>query len=134
MISSIRNLEARQGPVSNWAFMSRELTCYIRSGDGEWIQLDGCRLQVSIKRRLQRRVERGGEGDDLEDEGSESAVYTIRLNVDDEGYKKLESIFRAGQPNFIDPFLDREMKAAISEIEYDAATGEFKMVLIEDII
>ena len=114
--------------------MSRELTCYIRSGDGEWIQLDGCRLQVSIKRRLQRRVERGGEGDDLEDEGSESAVYTIRLNVDDEGYKKLESIFRAGQPNFIDPFLDREMKAAISEIEYDAATGEFKMVLIEDII
>jgi hypothetical protein len=114
--------------------MSRELTCYIRSGDGEWIQLDGCRLHVIIKRRLQRRVERGGEGDDLEDEGSESAVYTIRLNVDDEGYKKLESIFRAGQPHFIDPFLDREMKTAISEIEYDAATGEFKMVLIEDII
>ncbi len=96
------------------------------------MQLEECHVSVNIKRRLERTLLRGGEGDDVKDEGSESAVYTVRLIVDNRGYKVLEGLFRAGQPSFIDPFIDREMLVAIQEMTYDSETGEVELVLIED--
>ncbi|MDP6856303.1 MAG: hypothetical protein QGH13_02070 [Candidatus Thalassarchaeaceae archaeon] len=109
------------------------ISCFIRAKDGEWMQLEECHVSVNIKRRLERTLQRGGEGDDLKDEGSESAVYTVRLIVDNRGYKVLEGLFRAGQPSFIDPFIDREMLVAIQEMSYDSETGEVELVLIEDV-
>ena len=41
------------------------------------VRIDCDSVRVSIERRIQRTVIRGGEGDDLLDEGSESAVYDI---------------------------------------------------------
>ncbi|MEC7198955.1 MAG: hypothetical protein VXW37_06000, partial [Candidatus Thermoplasmatota archaeon] len=38
------------------------------------IEIDCESLKVSVERRIQRTVVRGGEGDDLLDEGAESAV------------------------------------------------------------
>ena len=96
------------------------------------MQLEDCHVSVHIKRRLERKLVRGGEGDDLRDEGSESAVYTVRLKVDTRGYKVLEALFRAGQPSFIDPFIDREMLVAIQEMSYNSENGEIEMILIED--
>ncbi|MBA45594.1 MAG: hypothetical protein CMB31_03290 [Euryarchaeota archaeon] len=108
------------------------ISCFIRAKDGEWMQLEECHVSVNIKRRLERKLVRGGEGDDVKDEGSESAVYTIRLKVDTRGYKVLEGLFRAGQPSFIDPFIDREMLVAIQEMTYDSESGEIELVLVED--
>ena len=96
------------------------------------MELADCHVSVNIKRRLERKLVRGGEGDDLKDEGSESAVYTVRLKVDTRGYKVLEGLFRAGQPSFIDPFIDREMLVAIQEMSYDSETGVVELILIED--
>ena len=53
---------------------------------------------MSVKRRLQRTVIRGQEGDDLLDEGSESGDYTITGNMSMSEYKEILKIFRAGQP------------------------------------
>ena len=65
---------------------------------------------MNVKRRLQRTVIRGNEGDDLLDEGAESAIYTITGNMDMEKYKQILRIFRTDQPYFHDPFEDRQMK------------------------
>ena len=86
------------------------------------MQLENCNVHVSIKRRIERTLVRGGEGDDLRDEGSESAVYTLSLKVDIAGYQLLEGLFRSGQPSFVDPFLDREMLVAVQELDYDSDT------------
>ena len=108
------------------------IACFIRAKDGEWMELADCHVSVNIKRRHERKLVRGGEGDDVKDEGSESAVYTVRLAVDTRGYKVLEGLFRAGQPSFIDPFIDREMLVAIQEMSYDSETGVVELILIED--
>ena len=96
------------------------------------MQLENCTVHVNIKRRIERTLVRGGEGDDLRDEGSESAVYTLKLKVDTAGYQVLEGLFRAGQPPFIDPFLDREMLVAVQELDYDSDTQIIRLVLVED--
>ena len=44
---------------------------------------------VSIERRIQRTVIRGGEGDDLLDEGAESAVYEATASADKGVYLSL---------------------------------------------
>lgn len=108
------------------------ISCFIRANEGEWMQLENCTVHVNIKRRIERTLVRGGEGDDLRDEGSESAVYTLALKVDTAGYQVLEGLFRAGQPAFIDPFLDREMLVAVQELDYDSDTQIIRLVLVED--
>ena len=47
--------------------------CFIASVGKDWHQIANCNVHMSVKRRLQRTVIRGQEGDDLLDEGSESA-------------------------------------------------------------
>ena len=90
-------------------------------------------ITIHIERRLQRTVIRGGEGDDLLDEGSESAVYDIVSCASVSEYKSLMELFRGGQPNIIDPFDGKEVKVAFKSVDYSASNGALKMVLIEDV-
>ena len=90
-------------------------------------------ITIKIERRIQRTVIRGGEGDDLLDEGSESAVYDVLSTASVSEYNELMSMFRSGQPNIIDPFHRREVKVAFKSVEYSASDGELKMQLLEDV-
>ena len=106
--------------------------CFITTMGEDWERIEDCNVHMNVKRRLQRTVIRGNEGDDLLDEGAESAVYTITGNMGMEQYKRILAIFRKDQPIFHDPFEDRQMKAVFSTIDYDSRTGEFKFILVED--
>ena len=106
--------------------------CFITTMGEDWERIEDCNVHMNVKRRLQRTVIRGNEGDDLLDEGAESAVYTITGKMDMEKYKRILAIFRTDQPIFHDPFEDRQMKAVFSTIDYDSRTGEFKFILVED--
>ena len=107
--------------------------CYLKSDDSEWHQILGCNVHMKVARRMQRTIIRGQEGDDLLDEGAESAVYTVSGNMAMEDYQEVLTIFRAGQPWFHDPFEDRQMKVIFSNIDYDSANGDYEFVLVEDI-
>ena len=50
-------------------------------------------ITIKIERRIQRTVIRGGEGDDLLDEGSESAVYDVLCTASVSEYNELMSMF-----------------------------------------
>ena len=67
------------------------------------------------------------------DEGAESAVYTVRgeMNLDD--YKKVLKMFRAGQPYIHDPFEERDVKTVFSKMSYDGTEGLYTFEFIEDI-
>lgn len=106
--------------------------CYIATMGQDWKKIEDCNVHMNVKRRLQRTVIRGNEGDDLMDEGAESAVYTITGKMNMVDYKEILGIFRAGQPFFHDPFEDRQMKAVFSSIDYDSKTGDFEFILVED--
>ena len=88
---------------------------------------------MSISRRITRTVTRGGEADDLDDEGAESAVYTVKGLITVDEYKKVMKMFRAGQPFIHDPFEERDVKTVFSSIQYDGSTEKFEFVLIEDL-
>ncbi len=90
-------------------------------------------ISIHIERRIQRTVIRGGEGDDLLDEGAESAVYDIEAEVSLSEYKALMDLFRGGQPTIKDPFDSAEVKVAFKSIEYRASDGLLKMQLMEDV-
>lgn len=100
----------------------------------DWMRIPNADIHVRMTRRLTRTVLRGGEGDDLHDEGSESSVYSVRgdLNMDD--YKKIVAIFRTGQPFIHDPFDERDVKVIFSVLEYDSQDGSFLFEFIEDVI
>ena len=51
--------------------------CFITTAGEDWVRVENCNVHMNVKRRLQRTVIRGNEGDDLLDEGAESAIYTI---------------------------------------------------------
>ena len=106
--------------------------CFITTMGEDWERIEDCNVHMNVKRRLQRTVIRGNEGDDLLDEGAESAVYTITGKMDMEKYKRILTIFRKDQPIFHDPFEDRQMKAVFSSIDYDSRSGEFEFILVED--
>ena len=107
--------------------------CYLKSGRSDWHQILGCNVHMRVARRMQRTIIRGQEGDDLLDEGAESAIYRINGKMGMPDYQAVLSIFRRGQPWFHDPFEDRQMKVIFSTIDYDSATGDYEFVLIEDI-
>ena len=88
-------------------------------------------ITIKIERRIQRTVIRGGEGDDLLDEGSESAVYDVLTTGAVSEYNELMAMFRGGQPNIMDPFDGREVKGAFKSVEYSASNGDLKMQLLE---
>lgn len=106
--------------------------CFIASVGKDWHKIANCNVHMTVKRRLQRTVIRGNEGDDLLDEGAESAEYTITGNMSLSDYKDILKIFRSGQPWFHDPFEERQMKALFLSMDYDSASGSFEFVLVED--
>lgn len=106
--------------------------CFIASVGKDWHRISNCNVHMNVKRRLQRTVIRGQEGDDLLDEGSESGEYTISGNMPMSEYKEILKIFRGGQPFFHDPFEERQMKVVFLSIDYDSATGAYEFILMED--
>ena len=106
--------------------------CFLRHADGVWIKIEECNVHMRVTRRMQRTIIRGGEGDDLDDEGAESAVYTITGTINMGKFKEVLNIFRGGQPSFHDPFEDRQMLVIFSNIDYHSTTGAFEFVLLED--
>ena len=108
-------------------------TCFIRPEGGEWLQLHECTIAVVINRRMTRTVTHGGEGDDLIDEGSESAEYTVTGEIDLDDSKKVLEIFRGGQPFFHEPYEEKEMKVVFSKLTFDGGSGQYSFHLIEDI-
>ena len=106
--------------------------CFLASVGKDWHKINNCNVHMSVKRRLQRTVIRGNEGDDLLDEGAESAIYTVTGNMSMSDYKEILAIFRGGQPWFHDPFEDKQMKVLFSSIDYDSATGAYEFILVED--
>ena len=72
-------------------------------------------------------------GDDLIDEGAESAVYTIKGTMDVNKYRLVMKLFRSGQPYIHDPYIEKEIKVVFSKLRYKGETGEFMFELIEDI-
>tara|TARA_B100000902_G_C26756545_1_gene643511 strand:- start:58 stop:417 length:360 start_codon:yes stop_codon:yes gene_type:complete len=106
--------------------------CFIASVGKDWHKISNCNVHLNVKRRLQRTVIRGQEGDDLMDEGAESAEYTISGDMGMVEFKQILEIFRSGQPWFHDPFEDRQMKALFLSIDYDSASGAYEFILMED--
>ena len=97
------------------------------------LTLPSVEIKIHIERRIHRTVIRGGEGDDLLDEGSESAVYDVISSASVSEYQSMMELFRGGQPHIIDPFDGKEVKVAFKSVEYSASNGALKMVLIEDV-
>jgi len=110
---------------------------FIRPATGtsssDWIRIEECDMSVKITRRITRTVVHGGEGDDLVDEGAESAIYKIRGEMDPDMYKKIIEMFRGGQPYIHDPFEERDVKVVFSALHYDGSNNEFEFELMEDI-
>ena len=106
--------------------------CFIANVGKDWIKISNCNVHMNIKRRMQRTVIRGNEGDDLLDEGAESAVYTITGIMPMNDYKEILKIFRGGQPWFHDPFEERHIKALFLKIDYNSSTSDFEFILMED--
>ena len=104
------------------------------TGSADWIRIPNADIDVKITRRLTRTIIRGGEGDNLHDEGAESTIYTVRgiLSIDD--YKKILKMFRTGQPFIHDPFEERDVKVIFASLEYEGSTEKFIFELIEDVI
>jgi hypothetical protein len=103
------------------------------TGTTDWIRIEECDISVSITRRITRTVVHGGEGDDLVDEGAESAVYNVRGEMDEDMYKNIISMFRSGQPYIHDPFEERDVKVVFSSLSYDGSNNVFEFQLLEDI-
>ena len=111
---------------------------FIRPATGttssDWVRILNCDIHVRLTRRLTRTIIRGGEGDNLHDEGSESTVYTIRGEISLEEYKRILGMFRSGQPYIHDPFEERDVKVLFSVMEYEGGNESFMFELIEDIV
>ncbi len=91
-------------------------------------------ITVSVERRIQRTILHGGEGDDLTDQGSESAIYNIEAHVEIDAYTTVMGLFRGGQPTIEEPFEGGQVKVAFKSIYYSASKRLLKLQLIEDII
>ena len=114
--------------------MVGERPCYIRTSEGDWLQLEDCAIAIEQRRRFQREVARDGEGDDLIDQGSESAEYIVTGRIDDETYLKVLKVFRAGTCWLIEPLEEMELKVCFARLCYDSNLGTFEILLIQDAI
>ena len=47
------------------------------TGSADWIRIPNADIDVKIARRLTRTIIRGGEGDNLHDEGAESTICLL---------------------------------------------------------
>jgi hypothetical protein len=111
---------------------------FIRPATGttssDWIRIPNTDIKVKLTRRITRTIVRGGEGDNLHDEGSESTVYSVSGEIGIDEYKNLISIFRTGQPFIHDPFEERDVKVVFASMEYNSDNESFALELIEDIV
>ena len=114
--------------------MVGERPCYMRTSEGDWLQLDDCSISIEQRRRFQREVARDGEGDDLIDQGSESAEYKFTGRIDDETYLKVLEVFRSGSCWLIEPLEEFELKVCFAKFCYDCKFGTFEIILIQDAI
>ena len=112
---------------------SNHLELTIIKPDDSRITITCKEIQVSIERRLQRTILRGGEGDDMDDQGSESALYSVSAKATLEQYLDLLEVFRGAQPRILEPFEGGEIKVAFSNLSYSASKGELKTDIIQDI-
>ena len=112
---------------------SNHLELTIIKPDDSRITITCKEIQVSIERRLQRTILRGGEGDDMDDQGSESALYSVSAKVTLEQYLELIEVFRGAQPRILEPFEGGEIKVAFSNLSYNASNGKLKTDIIQDI-
>ena len=110
---------------------------FIRPATGttsaDWVRIPNADIKVRLTRRMTRTIVRGEEGDNLHDEGSESAIYTISGEMELDEYKKILAMFRSGQPYIHDPFEERDVKCVFGKIEYDGSEKIYTFELIEDI-
>ena len=110
---------------------------FIRPASGtsssDWLRLPNSDISVVITRRITRTVLHGGEGDDLVDEGAESAVYTVRGEMNADDYKKILKMYRSGQPYIHDPFEERDVKTVFGKMEFDGSENLYTFEFIEDI-
>ena len=111
---------------------------FIRPATGttsaDWVRIPNTDIKVRLTRRLPRTIVRGAEGDNLEDEGSESTVYTVSGELDLDGYKSVLAMFRSGQPYIHDPFEERDVKVVFASMEYNSKGESFIFELIEDVV
>ena len=108
--------------------------CWLKAEDDDgWTVITDCGVHMSVARRIQRTIVRGNEGDDILDEGAESAVFTITGSMSLDEYREILRIFRSGQAQFKDPFEEREASAIISNLEYEGGTGEYSIEITEDV-
>ncbi len=114
--------------------MAQAGTVFLRAFDGDWLQFENCKISVNIRRRIQREIVRGSEGDDLVDEGAESAIYTMGGHLGISGYREVLKIFRCAEVWLLDPFTEEEIKVAFHQLEYDGDTGAYSFELWEDVI
>jgi len=114
--------------------MAATKSCFIRSLDGDWLQLDNCNIKLEIRRRFQREVARDGEGDDLLDQGAESMEFLLTGLIDIPTFQKVQTIFRSGTCWIIDPFEEKELKVCFARLRFDSETDEFEFLLIEDVV
>ena len=59
------------------------------TSSSDWLRIPEADISVVVTRRMTRTVTHGGEGDDLIDEGAESAVYTIEGEMELDVYLSL---------------------------------------------
>ena len=111
---------------------------FIRPATGttssDWLRIADVDIKVSITRRITRTVTHGGEGDDLVDEGAESAVYIVDGEMEIDVYKKVLAMFRSGQPYIHDPFAEKDVKVVFSRMDFEGNSGKFTFEFIEDIV
>ncbi len=111
---------------------------FIRPASGttraDWVRIANCDMKVRLTRRLTRTIIRGEEGDDLHDEGSESAAYTVSGEISLDDYKRILAMFRSGQPYIHDPYEERDVKVIFASMEYDGSNEMFSFEFLEDIV
>ena len=128
-----RDLRPDHQPHGSSRRDSNQLELTIIKPDDSRITIACKEILVSIERRLQRTILRGGEGDDMDDQGSESALYSASAKVTLDQYLELIEVFRGPQPRILEPFEGGEIKVAFSNISYSASKGELKTDIIQDI-
>ena len=95
------------------------------------IYLENCEIDFAMDRNIDRIIEPGVEGDDLIDIGAKSIEFTVKGTMTLEQLKALEAMTRRGQPIFKSDY--GEYKVVVRRIGYKSTSGEYTLLLFEDI-
>jgi hypothetical protein len=96
------------------------------------IKLVNCAIDKVVERNIERTIELGKEGDDLIDTGARSAEFTVKGKFSLGEFKTLEAEIRKGQPMFKSDY--GTYKVAVKRLEYKSGTGEYTLLLVEDVV